>query len=230
METKLIYITIVVIALRLVAGWGLKKYKKGFAKKLFSEIKEWSNAGLWAVVIALFIMSFIIQAFRIPSGSMEETLLVRDHIFVNKFIYGIRNPFNKERRFFQIKEPERGEIIVFEYPQDPSIDYIKRCIALPGETVQIRDKQVYVDGNRLEEGYVVHRDPQVYPDASYISEHKRRRDNFGPYEVPEGKYFVLGDNRDYSSDSRFWGPVPKRKIKGLALFRYWPLSRLGLVQ
>jgi signal peptidase I len=114
MEIKLLYITVAIIILKYVSGWGVKKYKKGFLKKFFTELKEWMNAGLWAVVIALFVMSFIVQAFKIPSGSMEDTLLIGDHLFVNKFIYGLRIPFNKEKRFLTFKKPKRKDIVVFE--------------------------------------------------------------------------------------------------------------------
>jgi len=230
MEIKLLYITIAIIILRIVAHYGLKKYKKGTPNKIFTELKEWMNAGLWAVVIALFVMSYIIQAFKIPSGSMEDTLKIGDHLFVNKFIYGIRVPFNKEDRILEIKEPRRGEIIVFEYPEDPSKDYIKRCIGLPGETLRIKDKKVYINGRPLEEPYKVHKDPNIYPDAPWVSETRRKRDNFGPVVIPEGEYFMMGDNRDFSSDSRYWGPLPKKYIKGRALFNYWPPSRIGLIR
>ncbi len=231
MEIKLLYITAAIIVLRLIAGWGVKKYKKGFPKQLFKELKEWMNAGLWAVVIALFVMSFIIQAFKIPSGSMENTLHIGDHLFVNKFIYGIKVPFGGSRRILQFTEPERGDLIVFKYPEDPRTDFIKRVIAKEGEEIEIIDKQVYIEGEKLDESdYVVHKDPNVFPPAAYLPPQRRHRDNFGPYVVEEGEYFVMGDNRDYSSDSRMWGPVSKDKIRGKALFLYWPPSRIGLIR
>ncbi|MFW6134650.1 MAG: signal peptidase I [Elusimicrobiota bacterium] len=230
MEIKLLYITIGIIILRLVSEWGVKKYKKGIKNKIFKEIKEWMNAGLWAVVIALFVMSFIIQAFKIPSSSMEDTLLVRDHLFVNKFIYGLRSPFNKEKRFLVVKKPKRKDIIVFEYPNNPSKDYIKRVIGLPGERLVIKNKKVYINGELLKEPYAEHKDPNMYSNASYVSESRRKRDNFGPIVVPEEEYFVMGDNRDFSSDSRFWGPLPMRYIKGEAMFIYWPPSRIRIIK
>lgn len=230
METKLLYITIAIIVLRFISEWGLKRYKKGFLKKIFTELKEWMNAGLWAVIIALFVMSFIIQAFKIPSGSMENTLLIKDHLFVCKFIYGIRVPFYKEKRILDIKKPDRREILVFEYPREPSKDYIKRCIGLPGDTIEIKDKELYVNGKLQDEPYVMHKDPRTYPNAPYVPDNMKKRDNFGPITVPEGEYFVMGDNRDFSSDSRFWGPLPERYIKGKALFKYWPPSRIGLIK
>lgn len=230
MELKLLYITIIIIILRFVSDWGLKRYKKRFINKFFFELKEWMNAGLWAVVIALFIMSFIIQAFKIPSGSMEDTLLIKDHLFVNKFIYGLRVPFNKEKRYLMIRTPKRGDIVVFEYPKDTSKDYIKRCIGLPGDTLEIRDKQVYINGEPIKEPYKVHKDPNIYSNAAYVSVSRRNRDNFGPIIIPEAEYFMMGDNRDYSSDSRFWGPLQKKYVKGKALIKYWPPSRIGLIK
>ncbi|MFH1414729.1 MAG: signal peptidase I [Elusimicrobiota bacterium] len=230
MEIKLLYITIVIIILRFISAWGLNRYKRGFLKSFFIELKEWMNAGLWAVVIALFVMSFIIQAFKIPSGSMEDTLFIGDHLFVNKFIYGIRIPFNKEKRILSFRKPNRGSIIVFEYPKDTSKDYIKRCIGLPGDTVEVRAKQVYVNGELLVEPYVVHKDPNIYPNTAYVSTNRANRDNFGPITVPKGEYFAMGDNRDFSSDSRFWGPLPEKYIKGKALVKYWPPSRIGLIR
>ncbi len=230
MEIKLLYITAAVIVLKFLSHWGVKKYPGGKLNKFFKELREWMNAGLWAVVIAFFVMSFIIQAFRIPSGSMEDTLRIGDHLFVKKFTYGIRNPLDWESRFLRFREPERGDIIVFNYPEDTSLDYIKRLIALPGEEIRIEDKQVFINGEPLDEPYVVHRDPNIYPDAPYVPSHNRGRDNYGPKIIPEGKYFMMGDNRDFSSDSRNWGPLHFRYIKGEALVRYWPPTRIGAVR
>ncbi len=230
MEIKLLYITIAIIILRFISEWGLKKYKEGALNKVFVELKEWMSAGLWAVVIALFVMSFIIQAFKIPSGSMEDSLQIGDHLFVGKFIYGIRVPFKKDKRVLNFKEIGRREVIVFEYPKDTSKDYIKRCIGLPGDTIEVKNKELYVNGIKQEEPYVVHKDPTVYEDALYISSDRKKRDNFGPITVPKGEYFVMGDNRDFSSDSRFWGPLPVKYIKGKALVKYWPPARIGLIK
>ncbi len=230
MEIKLFYITLGMVFLHYIAKWGMLKYPKGLWHNVFKELKEWANAGLWAVIIALFVMSFIVQAFKIPSGSMRDTLQIGDHLFVNKFIYGIRILWNKENRIFQFKSPNRKDIIVFEYPPEPSKDYIKRCIGLPGDTVKIEDKKVYVNGNLLKEPYVTHKDPNIYSNAGYIPENLRPRDNYGPVDIPDGKYFVLGDNRDFSADSRYWGLLPGEYIKGRALFKYWPPSRIGLIE
>src|SRR3989339_343653 len=222
MEIKLLYITIAIIILRYVSGLGLKKFRKGLVNKILLEIKEWMNAGLWAVVIALFVMSFIVQAFKIPSGSMEDTLLIGDHLFVNKFIYGIRVPYKKEKRLLSLKQPKRGDIIVFEYPNDTSKDYIKRCMGLPGDIIEVKEKKLYINGKMMDEPYVVHKDPNIYANEPYISKEMRERDNFGPIVVPKDEYFCMGDNRDYSSDSRFWGPLPKKYLKGGAMVVYWP--------
>lgn len=193
-------------------------------------MKEWADSGLWAVVIALFIMTFFLQAFRIPSGSMEDTLLIGDHLLVKKFTYGYRNPLNWENRYLQFREPGRGDIVVFDYPEDTSYDYIKRLIGLPGEKLEIVDKQVFINGDPLEEPYTVFKDPNIYPNAAFISQHYRTRDNFGPIIIPEGEYFMMGDNRDSSADSRNWGPLPEKYIKGEALLRHWPPKRIGLIR
>ncbi len=230
MEIKLLYITGAIIILRFIAGMGLKKYKKGAPQKVFAELKEWMNAGLWAVVIALFVMSFIIQAFKIPSGSMEDTLRIGDHLFVNKFIYGIRVPFSGKNRVLEFREPQKGDLIVFNYPLDTSKDFIKRVIATGGQEIEIIDKQVYIDGEKITEYYVVHKDPNTYPRADYLPPDRRYRDNFGPFTVPEDTYFVMGDNRDFSSDSRSWGPLKHKYLKGKALLRYWPPARIGLLR
>ena len=168
-----------------------------------------------AVVLALFIRTFVVQAFKIPSGSMLETLQIGDHILVNKFIYGTHVPFT-HIVLFPLRDPARGDIVVFRFPMDEKRDFIKRVIGLPGDTVEIRNKVVYVNGKRLEDPYVVHRDQNIIPGE---------RDNFGPVTVPEGSYFVMGDNRDGSFDSRFWGFVKREQILGKALVIYWSWDR-----
>lgn len=155
----------------------------------------------YALVMALIIRTFIVQAFWIPSGSMVPTLEPGDRVLVCKFWY----------RFF---EPKRGQIVVFRFPYDTSKDFIKRVVGLPGDVVEISDGVVFLNGKRLDEPYVFHRD----------------RYQMSPVRVPEGSYFVMGDNRPNSQDSRFWGFVPKNLILGPAFFRYWPLTRLGLVR
>ncbi len=177
---------------------------------------EYLKAILLAFAIALVIRTFIVQAFRIPSGSMEDTLLVGDFLLANKFIYGARIPFIGIR-LPAVREPEPGDVVIFQYPRDPSRDYIKRIVAGPGQSVEIKDKKLYVDG-------ALTRDP---PQAKYIDPVVRRnfmahtRDNYGPVRVPKDSYFVMGDNRDSSEDSRYWGFLKRDLIRGKASVLYW---------
>ncbi|MEZ4549135.1 MAG: signal peptidase I [Desulfobacterales bacterium] len=168
------------------------------------------EAILIAIVLALFIRTFVVQAFKIPSGSMEPTLQIGDHILVNKFIYGVKIPYLR-KTIIPVSEPDRGDIIVFRYPEDPDKDFIKRVIAVPGDTVEIRNKIIYVDGAAVKNDVGVHTDSRVLSGAI------NHRDNLKPLTVPAGSYFVMGDNRDNSYDSRFWGFVEERSIKGKAL-------------
>ena len=155
------------------------------------------------------------QAFKIPSGSMIPTLLVGDHILVNKFIYGIRNPVSGSR-WVSIEHPHRNDVIVFKYPRNPSQDFIKRVIGVAGDRIEIVDKKVYVNGKALDDSsYAEHSDPYVYPKGS------QPRDNFGPIVVPPHKLFMMGDNRDNSYDSRFWHFVDLKAVKGKAFMLYW---------
>ena len=179
-----------------------------------SVVREYVEALLWALALTLFLRAFVIQAFRIPSASMQDTLLIGDFLFVNKFEYGPNLPFT-HIRLPGLRAPRRGDVIVFQFPQDPSKDFIKRCIATAGETVEIKDKRLTVDGVPLTEPYAIHSDPSVRP-AGYDY-----RDNFGPYTVAKGELFMMGDNRDNSNDSRFWGPVAMSLVKGRAMFLYW---------
>ena len=179
------------------------------------------EALLFALVLAVFARTWVVQAFKIPTGSMEDNLLVGDHILVNKFIFGPTvHPL--EKALLPIRDPRRGDVAVFKYPEDPSRDFIKRCLGLPGEEIDLRDKRLYVDGERVDEsGYTLFADDDVYPDWQTIPEYYRLRDQFGPFEVPAGHYLCLGDNRDNSHDSRFWGPIPRSSLKGRALLVYW---------
>ena len=179
-----------------------------------SRLRENIEAIVIAVLLALFIRAFVVQAFKIPSGSMEPTLQVGDHILVNKFIYGVRLPVTNTT-IIPVSEPEKGDIIVFEYPVEPDKDFIKRVVGVPGDTVEIRDKKVYVNGRRLDNYPVKYTEKNVLPGSV------NKRDNFGPVSVPEDAYFVLGDNRDHSYDSRFWGFVKEEAIKGEAFIIYW---------
>jgi signal peptidase I len=182
--------------------------------------REYLEALLIAVIFATFARTFIIQAFKIPSGSMEQTLLVGDHILVNKFIYG-PTIWSFERRFLPLREVRRADVVVFRFPPDPSRDFIKRAIGLPGDRLKIEDKQLTLNGQLVDDGaYAVHSDPVTYPRTSFFNSN-RQRDNFGPYTVPPDGYFCLGDNRDNSRDSRYWGTVPTSNLKGRALAVYW---------
>lgn len=179
-----------------------------------STVREYAEAVLVALIIALFIRTFIVQTFKIPSGSMEGTLSIGDYLIVNKFIYGITIPLI-DKKILNIKHPQQGDIIVFAYPKDESKDFIKRIVGIPGDQVEIRDKKVYVNGVPYNNPHAVFRDNNILPDR------QAPRDNFGPVRVPRNSYFVMGDNRDNSYDSRFWGFVGEDKIKGRALIKYW---------
>ena len=184
------------------------------ASKSRSVLREYVEAALWALVLTLFLRAFVIQAFRIPSASMQDTLLIGDFLFVNKFEYGPKIPFT-HIRLPGLRAPRRGDVIVFQFPQDPTKDFIKRCVATGGETLEVRNKQVYVDGKPLRESYAIHSDPSVRP-AGYDY-----RDYFGPVTVAKGQMFMMGDNRDNSNDSRYWGQLEMDLVKGRAMFIYW---------
>lgn len=177
--------------------------------------RENLEAILIAVVLAMVIRTFVVQAFKIPSGSMKETLLIGDHILVNKFVYGVRLPYLKTV-LIPWKTPERGDIVVFKYPEDPKKDYIKRVIGTPGDVLEIRDKRVYINGVVLHDEAYAERKEETILDANLS-----HRDNFGPIRVPENALFVMGDNRDFSHDSRFWGFVEIEEIKGKAFMIYF---------
>lgn len=181
------------------------------------KLREYLEAFAVALLIALFVRTFVIQAFKIPSGSMENTLLIGDHIFVNKFLYGYHIPYT-HGRVLQFAFPKRGDIIVFVFPEDPSKDFIKRVIGVPGDTLEIRNKVVLINGKPLHEDYT------RFADGGAVDGFMRGRDNLPPVKVPERKYFVMGDNRDRSYDSRFWGFVDEDEIVGKALFIYFSLN------
>lgn len=175
--------------------------------------REYAEALGMAVILALFIRTFVVQAFKIPSGSMLPTLEVGDHLLVNKFIYGVRIPI-VGTRLLAWNLPERDDVIVFIFPQDRSKDFIKRVKGVPGDTVELRNKILYINGERVD-------DPHASYDATPARMARQPRDNFGPEPVPEGHVFVMGDNRDHSHDSRFWGMVPIKDILGKAFLLYW---------
>ena len=182
------------------------KAKAGF-------LREYGPSIGLAVLLALLIRSSVVQAYYIPSGSMLETLEIGDQVLVSKIAYDLKFPFTNWV-LMHTGEFERGDIIVFLKPKSKD-DLIKRVIGLPGDEIRIADKEVYVNGEKLNEPYVRHTDPHVYP--AQVAP----RDNLGPFKVPEGKLFVMGDNRDYSADSRFWGYVPMKAVRGKARFRHW---------
>ena len=219
------------------------------------EDMEWSETVFSAVLLASVVMYLFVQAFKIPSGSMERTYLIGDHLFVNKFLYGFRIPYTKTK-FLKFRQVKRGDIVVFQFPStDPrefqcggsqyGKDFIKRVVGMPGDKVEVRDGQLYLNGAAVtDEPYTQFVDSFRFPKASekvapgdyqvfwenrmlgkMFSEYIR--DNFGPVVVPQGQYLVMGDNRDRSCDSRYWGAVPETNIKGKAWFTYWPPSRMG---
>jgi signal peptidase I len=184
-----------------------------------STIREYLEALIWAVVLALIIRTWAFQAFKIPSGSMKPTLLIGDHLLVSKSAYGLKLPFS-DRVIIPLGQPKRGEIIVFRFPEDRDKDFIKRVIGLPGDSLEVRNKMVYINGQPLEDPWAHYSDRIILPPGI------QPRDNFGPVTVPADTYFVMGDNRDQSYDSRFWfggkgGFVPKADILGKAMIIYW---------
>lgn len=222
---------------------------------------EWADTSWSAILLASLLMFFVIQAFKIPSGSMRMTLIEGDHLFVNKFIYGIHIPFSNGKRILEFKKVKHKDIVIFSAPESAlsktekekgiKKDFIKRAIGLPGDKIQIINKKVYVNDVLLDEkdtsGRIYVRfedDPYTYPEMKIFKTQQEYqsvwekggfvnlpvRDNFGPVIVPPKHYFVLGDNRDRSFDSRFWGPLPDRLLKGQALIIYWPPNRIKIIK
>lgn len=184
-------------------------------------MREWTESILIALVLAMFIRTFFFQAFKIPSGSMRPTLIERDRLMVNKLRYGPKVPFTKSKRLPGFSKPKRGDVVVFIYPSDHSRDFIKRLIGLGGEVVEIKDGDIYIDGKLVE-------DPRInnvyyYNRGDFGREHQK-------IKVPEGHYFVLGDNSGSSSDGRFWGFVPEENVIGRAEVIYWPFKRMRFIQ
>ena len=188
-----------------------------------AKIREYAEAIIIAILIAAFIRTFVVQAFKIPSGSMKPTLEIGDHILVNKFSYGVKLPYLRNT-IIPVGQPRRGDIAVFIYPEDKSKDFIKRVIAVGGDTVEIRNKKLFVNGEAVDDPHGVHVEDVIYPRAI------QRRDNFGPVRVPEGTLFVMGDNRDQSYDSRFWGFVKLEDVIGKAFIIYfsWDSENSGV--
>ena len=185
-----------------------------------STLREYFESIVIAVILALFIRTFVVQAFKIPTGSMEENLLIGDHLLVNKFVLGPTES-RLERALLPVTTIKRDDVIVFKYPEEPDRDFIKRVIGLPGETVEVREKKVYVNGRALDEPYAHYLQPVATPSQFHEVTSFDVRDRYGPVTVPPNQYFVMGDNRDNSQDSRYWGFLPEHYIKGKALLVYW---------
>lgn len=188
----------------------MPSFKKSTAREYFESI-------VIAVILALFIRTFVVQAFKIPTGSMEPNLLIGDHLLVNKFVLA-PTATEAERRLLPIDRVRRGDVVVFKYPEDPERDFIKRVIGLPGETVELRNRQVFIDGRPIDEPYAHYAQPSDPDNNEYAFDGRRQ---YGPVTVPAGHYFVMGDNRDNSQDSRYWGFLPAGYVKGRALMIYY---------
>ncbi len=257
MELKLFIAGCIFLVLAVIMQIVKKKFIKGKPNRVFEDVYSWVDTLWTALIIASVIMYFFLQAFKIPTGSMRMTLLEKDHLFALKCVYGLRVPFTDGKRVLPIKQVKRGDVVIFQCPpsalsyeertQNVKKDYIKRCVALAGDKVEIRNKMLYVNDVLAEEDYVNLADVNMYPkiDIANSSEEYQTawekgefallpvsmiRDNFGPVIVPEGHYMVLGDNRDYSFDARFWGPLPDKYLKGQAFVVYWPLNRIKLIK
>jgi signal peptidase I len=190
----------------------MTEFKKSTAREYFESI-------VVAVILALFIRTFVVQAFKIPTGSMEENLLIGDHLLVNKFVYG-PTASSLEETLLPIDTISRGNVIVFKYPVEPERDFIKRVIGLPGETVEVRERKVYINGTPIDEPYAHYLLPASSADYHEVTSFDVR-ERYGPVTVPADHYFVMGDNRDNSQDSRYWGFLPRSLVKGRALVIYW---------
>lgn len=183
-------------------------------------VREYAEALIIAMIFLRFVNAFVVQTFYIPSGSMEDTLLIGDHLFVNRFIYGEATDW--AAKLLPARPVERGDIVVFRSKEDPTVDVVKRCVALPGDTVLIRDKQLFLNGEPVaDDGYTKRVSYKTFRDIPAYSPRQVRRDQFGPFVVPGGHYFLMGDNRDESHDSRFWGALPEHLITGRAVLIYW---------
>ncbi len=185
-------------------------------------MREYFEALLIAGIFLGFTNTFLIKTFYIPSGSMKDTLLVGDHLFVNRYLFGLTS-LSWERRATPLRDVRRGDVVIFRSPESPTTDLVKRCVGLPGDKIQIVNKQLWVNDEAVDDSaYASHRDAnRTFPNRRYLDRKARLRDNFGPFEVPEDHYFFLGDNRDESYDSRYWGAVPRHYLKGRALMIYW---------
>lgn len=256
METKLFIAGVIVFIITQIMHYFRKKDQELNNSKTYMTILEWADTIWSAVIFASIIMFFIVQAFKIPSGSMHNTLFEGDHLFVNKFIYGIHVPFTDGKKLLPLRKVRYGDIVIFKCPQEAlsdeergkgiTKDFIKRAIGLPGDIVEIRDKNVYVNGVLQIEPYKIYETDYTQPkikifknqedyqksweQGSFAKSNLSIRDNFGPVKVPPGCYLVMGDNRDKSFDSRYWGPLPYKNMKGQALIIYWPVTRIRIIK
>ncbi len=255
MESKVLFVFITFLVGSFLFRWIQRKSKGDRLKDWTQEAIEWSDTGISAVVLAFLIMSFVVQAFKIPSGSMQPTLLIGDHLFVNKFIYGSQIPFT-QKKLWDFKAVKRQDVVVFLCPPEAlgeddrkkniKKDFIKRAIGFPGDTIEIKNKVLYINGKPSDDPHAHFMHPIIYPkpylwqskadyqrgwergDFAYLPP-EAVRDNFGPVQVPPDHIFVMGDNRDGSFDSRFWGPLDKKYLKGKAWAIYWPLTRMRAI-
>jgi signal peptidase I len=185
-----------------------------------STMREYFESIVIAVILALFIRTFVVQAFKIPTGSMENNLLIGDHLLVNKFVFAPTGAA-LERTLLPVRPIRRGDVVVFKFPEDPERDFVKRVIGLPGEKLEMRAKRIYINGTPLDEPYVHVLEPPSSPSALAETTSTDLRERYGPVTVPADQYFMMGDNRDNSQDSRYWGFLPRSYVKGRALLVYW---------
>jgi signal peptidase I len=203
---------------------------------ILSAVKEWIRLALLTVILFLLVRGMVLEAFTIPTGSMEGTLLVGDYVLVNKAVYGARIPLT-DARLPAVREPARGDVIVFRPPHDPGRNYVKRVVGVEGDTLEMREKTLFLNGTPLTEGYAHYLDRRgdaMHPDMAWQSDflaaagpgggYAPSRDNWGPLVVPLGELFVLGDNRDNSEDSRYWGFVPRKNVTGSPWLVYLSLG------
>jgi len=220
-------------------GWVTKRKEKREARRRAKGVvRDWLEFIVTLTIMVFFIRTTVVEAYRIPSSSMEDTLLIGDFLMVNKFLYGIRTPdwigvpFTKigfdipHTRLPALRQPQRGDVIVFKYPRDPSQNYIKRCVGLPGDTIEIRDKMLMVNGQHDEDpAKAKYADWRILPygaqQPEIVPHGAGNRDNYGPVVVPRDCYFMMGDNRDNSADSRYWGFLPHDNVVGKAMILYF---------
>lgn len=256
METKVLYVFGAFVVSAGAFRWIRRRAQDEKLERWTDEAIEWSDTGVSAVLLAFFIMAFIVQAFKIPSGSMLPTLQIGDHLFVNKFIYGTQMPFTL-KKLWNLKDVKRYDVVVFLCPPqalseeerkiDMKKDFIKRAIGIGGDVIEIKNKKLFINNEPFNDpdGHFSH--PYTYPKMEFtkgMDEYQAAwergefvyqpieaiRDNFGPIKVPPNHYFVLGDNRDGSFDSRFWGPLPAKFLKGKAWLVYWPFTRFRIIR